>query len=71
MSAEVTEMQTNNPQPLELRVTDLELRVARIEDPMRAILDNVLHLRREMDEQRRLLLKIADHLGIDSDPFAL
>ncbi len=71
MSAEVTEIQTSNPQPLEQRVTDLELRVAQVEDPMQAILENVLHLRREMDEQRRLLLKIADQLGIDTDPLAL
>ncbi len=71
MSTEVKEMHTNNPQPLEQRVTDLELRVAKIEDPMHTVLENVLHLRREMDEQRRLLLKIAEHLGIDSDSFAV
>lgn len=71
MSAEVTEMRTDQPEPLEQRVTQLELRVSRVEDPMQAILENVLHLRREMDEQRRLLLKIAEQLGIDTDPFAL
>ncbi len=69
MSAQATEMQTNNPEPLEQRVTDLELRVAKIEDPMQAILENVLHMRKVQDVQGQLLLKIADHLGIDPNPF--
>ncbi len=69
MSAQATEMQTNNPEPLEQRVAGLELRVSQVEDPMQAILENVLHMRKVQDEQSQSLLKIADHLGIDPNPF--
>ena len=69
MSAQVTEMQSNNPDSLEKRVTVLEQRVSQVEDPMRAILENVLHMRKVQDEQGQLLLKIADQLGIEPNPF--
>ncbi|MCY3797647.1 MAG: hypothetical protein F4X87_12425 [Chloroflexi bacterium] len=60
MSIEATDFNTNQPETLEGRVSQLELRVSRVEDTIHTILENTIHLTRVQDEMRNSLDEIRD-----------
>ena len=67
MATHLTSSDAEKLKQLEGRVDKLEIRVSQNEDPMQVILENVLDLRRVLDLQGQLLLRIAARLDIDAN----